>query len=585
MSGAAVRHLFRAIAVAIAVLAWLDPSYETRGRPRIAVIDAGAEDGLTAELADRIASDGNVTLHRDPDADIWLVAARDWEAAVPAVPPGVSLSLIAPAAPAASLLLQSLDAPARIGPAARAPVVASFSAHGMRGASSTLTVRSGALVLARQTHRWTRDDEQLTAHFDVLLPRQGVNHLVVEAIEGPGRSRQSRADTAIVVDLQPLGVLVYEGRPSWTTTFARRALEDDARFAVRHAARVSRGIVTTAIAPQSRLTGGERLTADLLATQRVVIVGAPETLTADEVEALRAFVTRGGALVLAPDQRPAGPCESLLWRTPLDERLLDEPRTLPLADAPELALMASELVDARVLPAGGRAVASGRDTGTSIWTAPLGRGRVLFVGALDAWRFRGRRGEAFDRWWPQVVDWLGRDLVDDLRVESEPRAAAPGEPITVRVRLRDTDSPIALRLALARSTEAGGQPSEDVFRVWPDAESGVFTAVINAPQDPGVYAVSATSSTAGAGIAAHRRRRSLSTRWPDGHSRRTIAGGSRPHREAALQGHPPISQRAIHAGRGPGVERRHPMRSLWWLLPFTACLAAEWQLRRRAGLR
>ena len=29
----------------------------------------------------------------------------------------------------------------------------------------------------------------------------------------------------------------------------------------------------------------------------------------------------------------------------------------------------------------------------------------------------------------------------------------------------------------------------------------------------------------------------------------------------------------------------HPMRSPWWMSPFVACLAVEWWLRRRAGLR
>jgi hypothetical protein len=29
----------------------------------------------------------------------------------------------------------------------------------------------------------------------------------------------------------------------------------------------------------------------------------------------------------------------------------------------------------------------------------------------------------------------------------------------------------------------------------------------------------------------------------------------------------------------------HPMRAAWWMLPFAACLTAEWWLRRREGLR
>jgi hypothetical protein len=32
-------------------------------------------------------------------------------------------------------------------------------------------------------------------------------------------------------------------------------------------------------------------------------------------------------------------------------------------------------------------------------------------------------------------------------------------------------------------------------------------------------------------------------------------------------------------------EIRHPMRSFWWMFPFVACLAGEWWLRRRSGLR
>jgi hypothetical protein len=32
-------------------------------------------------------------------------------------------------------------------------------------------------------------------------------------------------------------------------------------------------------------------------------------------------------------------------------------------------------------------------------------------------------------------------------------------------------------------------------------------------------------------------------------------------------------------------EVRHPMRSVWWMVPLTACLSAEWWVRRRRGER
>jgi hypothetical protein len=36
---------------------------------------------------------------------------------------------------------------------------------------------------------------------------------------------------------------------------------------------------------------------------------------------------------------------------------------------------------------------------------------------------------------------------------------------------------------------------------------------------------------------------------------------------------------------GPVDITGHPMRSPWWMAPFTLLLCAEWTLRRRAGLK
>ena len=601
MSGLLARRLLRASAIVIAVLAWLDPSYAGRSRPRIAVIDAASSaPARAADVAAKLAAEAIVTTHKDPDADVWVVVADDEEAAIPEPPDGVALSLIAPGASAQSVVVDSLDAPARSRPRDRVPIVATFAARGIRGAQATFVLRSGDLPLARQTHTWTREDERLTVRFDVLLPSPGINHLIVEAVEGPGRSRRSRADTVVSADAARVSVLIYEGRPSWTTTFARRAIEDDGAFFVSAVARLSRGISaiaeprTTSIdLPRSppRPVSSLPLSSTLLDGHHVAIVGAPETLTAAEVESLRVYAIRGGVVVLAPDLRPAGPYVSLLLQARLDERLLEDAISLPLADAPSLSLMASELVEARV-PAGGQAMAPGRHADTaSIWTAPLGRGRVLFVGALDAWRFRGRKDEAFDRWWPRVVEWLGRDRVDARLVSSEPRVAAAGEPVALRVRADVSDTgESAMRVAIGPAVQPGDRRQEDVLRLWPDAEAGVYRGVINAPERPGVYAVSARSGPAGgtAGTVSTaplivdeqaRRARHADDRW-------RLATGAR----GGVVATPDAVARVVQtvrprADRVAPADRRFPMRSLWWLLPFTLCLGGEWLLRRRAGLR
>lgn len=609
--GGAIRLGLRLLAIAIAVLGWLDPSFAGRARPRIAVLDAvrsssasppDAQGALAASVAAQLAPDAVVTTHADPDADAWVVVADDQEARVPAVPDGVVLSLVTPATPATELAVEALDAPARVVRGRRVPIVATFAATGMRGAQSTVAVRSGDLPLAHATHRWTRDDERVTVRFDVLLPRPGVNHLIVDAVDGPGRTRRSRADTAVEAQPAPIGVLVYEGRPSWTTTFARRAIERDAAFAVRGVARVSRGIWTTVDPRASRSVTGVApprppssasipLSGTLLGESAVALVGAPETLSASDVDALRDFVALGGGLVLAPDQRPAGPYTSLLTGASVDERLLEEPVRLPLAGADDLALTASELIEAATLPAGAHVIAPGsRADRASVWTVPRGRGQIVFVGALDAWRYRDRKDDGFDRWWSQLLEWLGNARLDSERVRGEPRVAPPGDPVAVSVRDQPRgDGASALGVALSRDQpdQPSGPAIQEPLRLWPDADADTFTGVINAPERPGVYAVSATTGP----VSGPGSRSSHAPLIVDRAARRARAADDRWRLAAAARGGvvatPAEIDRVVRAARRADrpAEPVFPMRSLWWLIPFAGCLGGEWLLRRRAGLR
>jgi hypothetical protein len=607
VSTVVARRALRTLAIAIAVAAWLDPSYAARSRPRVAVIDATAARTMTPDVVSVVSRLGDaavVTQVRDPDADAWVVAADDEETEIPASPPGVSLSLVVPTRPSAAIVVEALEAPGRVSAGTRVPVSATFSARGLKGRTSSLVVRSGPLELARLTHRWTADTERFTAQFGLFPPSAGVNHLIVDVLDDTGRSRQSRADAVVVVDDRPLPVLVFEGRPSWTTTFARRALETDPRFAVTSATRVSRGIVAgvsvAGVSPASPRAAGsrppariEQLTASVLAPFATVIVGAPETLSQGETAALREYVARGSALVLAPDRRPAGAYTSLLANAATVERLLDEPLALALAHQPGIALLASELAETRALPAGARAVTR------SIWITPSGAGQVLFVGALDAWRFRGRTGDGFDRWWPQVIDWLAREATGALSIACEPQVATPGARVSVRVwapRIGAAESTsVSASVAprdqhvMAEAATSSPRGEGTPVRLWPDAEPGVFTGTLNAPAGPGVYAVSARGAQAGAAEwavqtplivdAGARRARGADDRWRAATESRGGVAVTRDQidRLVRVVRHRPAAR--------AGSDRIWPMRSAWWLLPFVACLGGEWWLRRRGGLR
>ncbi len=112
-------------------------------------------------------------------------------------------------------------------------------------------------------------------------------------------------------------VVVHERRPSWGATFVRRALVDDPRMTVT---------ARTDVAPQvSALAApaADSLDDAQLDRARVVIVGAPDALTAADVQRLEHFVRRrGGSLVLVPDRPFSGAVTRLLaqrWRERLTE--------------------------------------------------------------------------------------------------------------------------------------------------------------------------------------------------------------------------------------------------------------------------
>jgi len=119
----------------------------------------------------------------------------------------------------------------------------------------------------------------------------------------------SRTVADVVVDLrrEPIRVEFYDPRPSWATTFLRRALEADARFQVAGLSFTSRGV--------SAATGGAVPPGDSrLDGFSVVIVGGLDRLSAADAAALQRFMReRGGAVTVVPDQRiEAGPARDLI---------------------------------------------------------------------------------------------------------------------------------------------------------------------------------------------------------------------------------------------------------------------------------
>ena len=576
---AAVIRALRAVAILIAIAGAIDPAVAVTRLQPVRVEFTTPSSRLALAVRDRLMRElgGAIAVDTGDTADALVILGTPRRGATVSVvsraPPNArNVRLIAASAPDAVLVGQD------------AIVTAEFEAFAMAGESSTIELEQDGIRLAATDHRWTSERERFTATLHYAPPTAG---LVKVTVAARSKTREATdednvADLPLRAAAKTLRVAIYEARPSWAAGFVRRALESDPLFATASLVRPSRGPVVTA---GVRLPA---LSATALADFDAVVVGAPEELTATEVAALTTFCeSRGGSVVFLPDRMPSGPYAVLVSSDGFDEALLEKP--LALAGGGPIDLRASELAWPRRLHPGAAVIA--RTTQESaravIIALPLGGGRMLFSGALDAWRFRGTGAddEAFASFWTGVIANLASSSPPPVSITVTPAVAAPGERLTVHVAMD----------ALAFQTSPGGEEplvgaslvahdgTEHFVRLWPSAEDGVFEGEAVAPSS-GRYDARAT---VGGRVADTTIIIENGIRHPpayDDDALRMIAattGGVVVDATdtAGLERH----LRGL--GRRHQPRAAHPMRAAWWILPFTIALCGEWAQRRRRGAR
>jgi hypothetical protein len=346
----------------------------------------------------------------------------------------------------------------------------------------------------------------------------------------------------------------------------------------------SRGLSNTAGAAPASLRDERALSA-----YATIIVGSPEQLTAGDVSGLDAFMRRrGGRIVLLMDRRAAGPVDRLTgaatWRA---VRL---PAAANLStNGDTAALRAQEVAWPDELPVGATAhvVAMAPDSSMRnvVWSIPVGAGRLLVSGALDAWHYRDRATSGFDRFWTNMIAEMSAAAPPPVSVDIERGSIAPGQGTAIRAHVRAAalSSRSGERSASASAMLAGASESTMV-RLWPDANPGTFSGTVVAPSRVGEYRV-VVASGSDQGVAtlivdsmAHQASRADSASVVAFVSSRggTVYGESEVrHLSARLS----AAFQAVSR-----VEPWHPMRSPWWIIPFALLLGTEWWSRRRRGL-
>ena len=583
-------RLLRAISIAIAVGGIVDPAVTMSGTTptRLAIVvsppGSAAAETARARLARGLAASYEIVPQITSDTAAAIVIGERYPDEP--VPEDLLVATVSTAAaPTSGVRLVRVDAPGEVPVATTIHIDVDVEALGLAGRSTDVTASVGGLEVGRASHLWTADHERWRGGIDAVPVGEPPWVVRVALAEAPGMTAGSRGMSDAVVDVRrsPFRVEVYEPRPSWATTFVRRALEADARFEVSGVSVSSRGISV-------RTGDGAPLSDPRLDAADVVVVGGLDRLSAADVRSLDRFMReRGGAVALVPDARVnMGPVLDLLPND-MTERLLERPAKLSMApgaaplEASELLLLGrvppgvlpAEAVAGAGLPAEVLAKAGG-DASPVIVTMPRGSGRLLVSGAMDAWRFRAADNGAFDRFWRATLAGLALAAPPPIEISVAPPLLRPLEKgeVTVRVRSR-SQAPIAASI-----------DGEEVIRLRPEPEPGLFRGMFTARGTPG-------SSTVEVRVADLRRQSASRTVLVQDGARHIAAEPALSMLASSHRGIDVTPDRVAELERfvrgavtspDAAVVRR-PMRSAWWILPFVACLSAEWWVRRRRGCR
>jgi hypothetical protein len=581
-----VGRALRAIAVAIAVAGLADPTW-TRERP--------VRQAMTVVLAD-VMPDAAQALIDDLRDEYDVSEVRYRGSANPACPAAGGCILVTSrvvpermtsgavvlgalrvdSRPASKVVIIRVDTPAAAHLNAASQLRVQL--RGTAAGTSRISVLDEGAVVGAASHEWRTASPSQPEYASVLVDwvplgsgmrrlrvhvsPAGAGSAVKPLAEGNSEDADAFADVGVDVRIDPIAVLIYEPEVTWLGTFVRRALAGDPRFVVHGEARLAPG----AAVRRGQLTA---LTVDALDQTGVVIVAAPDALTAADVDLLERFVrVRGGSVILLPDRRPSGVVTRLL--PPIArERRGQQPQPVGSLRASELLVFEANTGVSILESAGNEPV---------IVSRALGRGRVVISGALDAWRHRDASGQ-FGRFWAALAADAAAAAGPSISAVVGSPVMNRGERTTVTIETRSLRAPPGAVDVQAQVICATG---EQPVRVWPGARPGTYEGTIVAD---GSGACRVHARVGERQVAA---RLVITNQVERPFSEAALEAAIGAHGGIVADGgdHARLAARARDQLPARRENRpTHPFRSPWWIAPFAACLGGEWFLRRRRGLR
>jgi hypothetical protein len=579
-------RVLRTLAIAIVVAALIDPAVRvTRAAPIVVRLVARDDDPQAQEVRARMtdALGDRVQLTSSPDAAAVVIVGRDTGVVQRAMTETrVPISVVALEG-AIDLAIAAAPPSIEVHEGQGFSIPVEIEARGVAGKPSIVALEDRGVEVARVEHHWTTDGRAAVALPYVATTGLGALTVRVHELPGETKSSNNRADVRVSIRHRPYTIAVVEPRPSWPAAFVRRALEDDDTFRVSAIVHVSRGIATRTGEPPRALTASQLMPFD------AVLVGAPEDLREGDVAALREFAdVRGGAVVLLPDRKPSGPYSKLLAQAvgaknaevTGTEQLLQQPRIL--APAP---LRASELVS---MPRETLAEVHAAVDGVPVIVSwPLGDGRLIYSGALDAWRFRADPKAGFEPFWRALVGHAAAAAPAALQLSVVPAVIRPDGRARLVIRLRRTEIPrenadgvVQLPGVSAQLVAPDGRVQ--MIRPWPGAELGTFEADVDVARAPfyTIRAVTASGASADTVLAIEASAAAPETSASSLEGIAALTGGV----SARADDLGPLVEHLATLPQRDEKTTVHPMRTGWWMAMLAAALCGEWAMRRRRGL-
>jgi hypothetical protein len=545
-----------------------------------------ADSARDAALSDRVAraAEKRFTIVRGsiPTAAATVLVGD----ALPDEASGLAAPLISvmPYRGGASVRIAALETPAMSPLDTRIPVDAKVLVAGARGRRLSVELVDGDVVVDRRSEVVDSDSALRTVTL-AYVPAVAGSTLLRARARIEKTPLADSATTVVDATEDRFEVLFFDPRASWLSTFVRRGVERDPRFAVMHRVVTSRGVSNTGGAAPVALRD-----AQALSQYATIVIGAPEQLTEADVAGLDAFMRgRGGRVVLLMERRAAGPVDRLMgasgWRA---VRLPTPTSLVPIPDSrfPIPGLRVQEIAWPGILPVGASVLSEsvGRDATRRavVWSIPVGAGRLLVSGALDAWHYRDA-ASGFDDFWTNEIAELAAGAPRLVEVSVSKRSLAPGQETPINVWIRDAALSHRSAPSAAVSAFLIGKDTT-MLRLWPGTSPGTFSGMVVAPRESGAYRLLVVSGASRSEVSIVVDR---AARAPARDERHLIEAfvSSRSGKVIPESGVDDLPRQLSSALQSVSrVETWHPMRSAWWIFPFALLLGAEWWWRRRRGL-